>query len=132
MLTPKYKRYGVLAVALILALPGAVWAQTTNKEPPPEVPVPGVPTVVDFGAQGCIVCVLMAPTIEELAKEYGGKASIFFVDIWKHRELGQRFHIRTIPTQVFFDAKGQEAKRHEGYLDKKGFVGILSGMGVSP
>ncbi len=76
---------------------------TYKKSNIPSVPTPGLVTMVDLGAHKCIPCKMMAPIIAELQKEYAGRASIVFIDVWEHREQAQRFGIRSIPTQIFYD-----------------------------
>lgn len=46
--------------------------------------------------------------LKKLEKAYSGKAAIVFIDVWEHREEAERFGIRAIPTQIFFDADGKE------------------------
>ena len=72
----------------------------------------------------------MATIIAELQKEYAGRASIIFIDVWEHREQAQRFGIRGIPTQIFYDKQGKEIKRHVGFLDKKSIVAMFDELGV--
>ncbi|RJQ70823.1 MAG: thioredoxin [Desulfobacteraceae bacterium] len=96
----------------------------------PSVPTPGLVTMVDLGAHKCIPCKMMAPIIEELQKEYAGRASIIFIDVWEHREQAQRFGIRGIPTQIFYDQTGKEYGRHVGFLDKKSIQTIFEKLGV--
>jgi thioredoxin 1 len=99
---------------------------------PKEVPAKGKVTMVDIGAKECIPCKMMAPIMEELEKEYHetGKAAIFFIDVWKYRDQAQRFGIRSIPTQIFYDKDGKEVMRHEGFMDKKAIVAMLEKLGV--
>lgn len=96
----------------------------------PEVPVKDMVTMVDIGAKECIPCKMMAPIIASLEKEYEGRAAIIFIDVWKNREQGQRFGVRSIPTQIFYDKDGKEVYRHEGFLGKDSIVGRLELMGV--
>ncbi len=96
----------------------------------PTVPTPGVATMVDLGANKCIPCKMMAPIIRELQNEYAGRASIIFIDVWEHREQAQRFSIRAIPTQIFYDKSGKEVERHVGFLDKKSIVATFKKLGV--
>ena len=74
---------------------------------------------------------MMAPILEELTKEYAGRASIVFIDVWKHREQAQRFGIRSIPTQIFYDRTGREVERHVGFMDKKSIEAKLAQLGVA-
>jgi thioredoxin 1 len=94
------------------------------------LPVKGMVTMIDLGAQKCIPCKMMAPILEKMKKVYKGKAVIAFIDVWEHREPVNRFGIRAIPTQIFFDKNGQEVYRHEGFLAEKNIVAILEKMGV--
>ena len=87
-------------------------------------------TMVDIGARKCIPCKMMAPVMESLEKEYKGRAAIIFIDVWEHREQGQKFGIRSIPTQIFYDKSGKEVYRHEGFLSKDLIVAQLAELGV--
>jgi len=95
-----------------------------------QVPTPGLVTMVDLGANKCIPCKMMAPIIEELKREYAGRASIVFIDVWEHNEQVARFGIRAIPTQIFYDKTGREVERHVGFLDKKSIVATFEKLGV--
>lgn len=79
----------------------------------------GKPTVADFGARTCIPCKKMAPILEELNREQKGKANVLFTDVWASPTLAKEYRIQMIPTQIFFDAKGKEIKRHMGFMDKQ-------------
>ena len=116
--------------ALLMCAATADAGQAQNAEAIPPVPTPGMVTMVDLGANKCIPCKMMAPVIEELKKEYAGRASILFIDVWERREQAQRFGIRGIPTQIFYDKNGKEAGRHVGYFDKKSIVQIFEQLGV--
>jgi thioredoxin 1 len=96
----------------------------------PEVPAKGMVTMVDIGAKKCIPCKMMAPIMEELEKEYKGKAAIIFIDVWVDQSQGRRFGIRSIPTQIFYDREGKEVMRHEGFMEKKAIVAELEKLGV--
>jgi thiol-disulfide isomerase/thioredoxin len=74
-----------------------------------------LPRLVDVGADKCVPCVMMAPILEELKKEYAGIVEIEFVDVWKNPEAGRQYKIRVIPTQIFYDISGREA--HENCND---------------
>jgi thioredoxin 1 len=96
----------------------------------PPVPTPERVTMVDLGAHKCIPCKMMAPIIEELQKEYAGRVSIIFIDVWEHKEQARRFGIHSIPTQIFYDKQGREVDRHVGFLDKKSIMDKLEKLGV--
>jgi len=117
----------VLMVALGLS---SVSLSAGESSKVPTVPVKGMVTMVDIGAKKCIPCKMMAPIMEELEKEYAGKAAIIFIDVWEHREQGEKFGIRAIPTQIFYDKDGKEVYRHEGFLEKEHIVAVLEKHGV--
>ena len=87
-------------------------------------------TMVDLGAKKCIPCKMMAPILEELTKEYQGRAAVLFIDVWENPDAGQKFNLRSIPTQIFYDAQGKEISRHEGFMDKAAIVAVLRQQGV--
>ena len=84
-----------------------------------QVPVDGPKvTFVELGSVNCIPCKAMKKVMDSLEVKYPKDLKIVFHDVWT--EAGQpaarRYNIRTIPTQVFLDAKGVEYFRHEGYF----------------
>jgi thioredoxin 1 len=123
-------KWFTLIEALLLCCVVTVFADDLKPEDIPPVPTPGLVTMVDLGAHKCIPCKMMAPIIAELQKEYAGRASIVFIDVWEHREQAQRFGIRGIPTQIFYDKQGREIKRHVGFFDKKNIVAVFDELDV--
>ena len=109
--------------AFLFTLP--VYAQDFSK-----IPEKGTVTMVDLGAKKCIPCKMMAPIMAKLEKAYSGRADIVFIDVWENRNQAPRFKIRAIPTQIFFNEKGEEVWRHVGFLDEKAIVDQLTKMGV--
>ena len=95
------------------------------QEPAAAEPVGGkaLPRLVDLGADKCIPCKLMAPILEELRQEYAGRFEVVFIDVWKKRSEGQKYGIRVIPTQIFYDATGKELFRHQGFFSREDILG---------
>ena len=89
----------------------------------------GKPTVADFGARTCIPCKKMAPILEELQRELKGRANVTFTDVRSAPGLAQNYRVQMIPTQIFFDAKGKEVKRHMGFMDKQSILTELKAAG---
>ncbi|MFH1609720.1 MAG: thioredoxin family protein, partial [Candidatus Bipolaricaulota bacterium] len=74
-----------------------------------------LPKLVDLGADKCIPCKQMAPILEELRVEYADRFEVVFIDVWKNPAEANRYGIRIIPTQIFYDAAGKELYRHVGF-----------------
>jgi thioredoxin 1 len=88
------------------------------------------PRVIDLGADKCKACKELAPILEQLRKEYEGRVTVDFIDVWKNAKAGEPYKIRVIPTQVFFDKEGKEVWRHEGFLPKADFIAKFAELGV--
>ena len=65
------------------------------------------PCLIDFYADWCGPCKMVAPILEELAKDYDGKLDIYKVDTEKETELASVFGIRSIPSLLFVPKTGQ-------------------------
>ena len=66
-----------------------------------------LPCLIDFYADWCGPCKMVAPILEELSKEYEGKINIYKVDTEAEQELASVFGIRSIPSMLFCPANGQ-------------------------
>ncbi len=84
-----------------------------------------LPAIVDFYADWCGPCKMLAPVLEELQKEYGGKIQVYKVDTQKERELASVFGIRSLPTIVFIPANG-EPQAAMGYHNKQQMEEMIS------
>ena len=90
----------------------------------------GKPSLVDFGADGCRPCDMMAPILNAVKKEYAGKLNLVFVHVRKEQILGARYGASSIPMQVFFDKGGKEVFRHIGFYSKEEIKARLAEIGV--
>lgn len=78
------------------------------------------PCLIDFYADWCSPCKMVAPILEELQKEYDGKLNIYKVDTEDQRELAGIFGIRSIPSLLFVPMEGQP-QMAAGALPKDSF-----------
>ncbi|SDA94581.1 thioredoxin [Mesorhizobium qingshengii] len=76
-----------------------------------------VPVVVDFWAEWCGPCKMIAPSLEDIATELGAKVKIAKLNIDENPELAAQFGVRSIPTLVIFKG-GAEADRKIGAAPK--------------
>lgn len=92
---------------------------------------PGLPRLVDLGADKCVPCKMMAPILEELKEQYKGTFDVVFIDVWKNPDAGAQYGIKLIPTQIFYDASGKELFRHEGFFSKDDILAKWKEFGVA-
>lgn len=75
------------------------------------------PVLVDFFADWCGPCKMLAPVIEELAQEQAGKAAVYKLNVDEAGATAQQYRVMNIPTLIFFQG-GKEAKRIVGVVPK--------------
>ena len=75
------------------------------------------PLVVDFWAEWCGPCLMLAPVISELAEEYAGKVNIGKMNVDQNDEVVGQYGIRNIPTVLFFK-NGELVDKHVGAAQK--------------
>ncbi|MBR9985601.1 MAG: thioredoxin family protein [Desulfosarcina sp.] len=90
----------------------------------------GKPTMVEFGAAGCVPCDMMQPILDKLRKDYPQELNVVFVHVGEEQILAARFGIRSIPVQVFYDAAGKEVFRHVGFFAEKEVLKQLEKIGL--
>lgn len=83
------------------------------------------PAIIDFYADWCQPCKIVAPILEELKEEYGDKLDIFKVNTEEQRELSSVFGIQSIPSLLFIPRDGQP-QMAMGALPKETFKQAIS------
>lgn len=82
------------------------------------------PVLVDFYADWCGPCKMIAPIIEQIAKEYEGKATIAKLNVDENNALAMQFGVMSIPTLIFFK-DGREVQRLMGARPKTHLTDVL-------
>ena len=83
------------------------------------------PVLVDFWAEWCMPCRMLAPTIDELAGQFQGKVKVGKVDTDSNREVSAKYGISAIPTIILFE-NGEIVRKFVGVTPKQEFVSELT------
>jgi thioredoxin 1 len=83
------------------------------------------PVMVDFWAEWCGPCRMIAPAVEEISREFAGKVVVAKCDVDNSTGVATKFGIRNIPTVLFFK-NGKVADRQVGVVPKSNFVNKLN------
>ncbi len=89
-----------------------------------EVAAATEPVLVDFWAEWCMPCRMLAPTIEKIAADYAGKVKVGKVDTDANRDISMKFGISAIPTVILFKG-GQVVQKFVGLRQDKDFRAAL-------
>ena len=76
---------------------------------------PGMPVLVDFHATWCGPCKTMAPILEQVATQHGGKVRIIKIDVDRNAAVAQQFRVQSIPTLILFH-QGKPVWRQAGVV----------------
>jgi thioredoxin 1 len=105
-------------------MPSVIYADDTNFDR--EIKSGDLPVLVDFWAEWCAPCRLIAPIIEELAGEYEGKLKIVKLDVDKGPNTSARYAVTSIPTLIIFK-NGTPMEKIIGAVSKNKLKGMIDG-----
>jgi thioredoxin 1 len=130
-------RVMILALVLLAAVGAAILGGRSSQDEDgataamvSEVDTP-LPRLVDLGSDKCIPCQRMAPILDQLAEDYAGRLQVEVINVREDASAAEAYGIRLIPTQVFYDARGEELWRHEGFIDRASILAKWEELGLT-
>lgn len=86
------------------------------------------PVLVDFYADWCGPCQMMAPVLKEVAQEMGNKVKVIKIDVDKNQPIAQRFGVRSIPNLILFK-NGKVVANKAGVMTKRDLAQMIKEAG---
>lgn len=83
-----------------------------------------LPVLVDFWADWCAPCMMLAPIIEEISDELDGRVNVCKIDVDQAQDLAVTYGVMSIPTLMIF-SKGREVERTAGYMPKEDVLAFV-------
>lgn len=83
-----------------------------------------IPVLVDFYADWCGPCKMLAPILKEVKKELGDEVRIVKIDVDKNEKLARRYQVKGVPTMLLFK-DGKQLWRQSGLLQKPDLLNII-------
>ena len=78
-----------------------------------------LPMLLEVSSKTCRPCKKMEPILRALQSSYTGQLKVIFVDVLENRAVVEKYGIKSVPTQIFFDSKGTILFRHSGVLSSE-------------
>lgn len=82
------------------------------------------PAIIDFYADWCKPCKMVAPILDEISSDYAGKVKVYKINTDKQKELAAIFQVSSIPTFLYIPAEGQP-QMDKGFKDKASFERVV-------
>ncbi|HPO90838.1 MAG TPA: thioredoxin family protein [Victivallales bacterium] len=97
-------------------------AQNIKKEEIKDNTSVKLPKMLELGSVRCMACKAMEPIIKSLKEKYSKNLSVEFIDVMQHYQIGEKYKIEVIPTQIFLDPEGKEIFRHVGFYSEEEII----------
>ena len=104
--------------------------QVPEKNFEPEVIQSTLPVIVDFYADWCGPCKMIAPALEEIAGDLAGRVKVAKVNVDEQSALAQRYHVQSLPTLLYFQ-NGEVVNQTIGATSKKNIIAKLNSAAVN-
>ena len=82
------------------------------------------PVLIDFSADWCGPCKMLAPILKQVKDSLGERISIIKIDVDKNQELASKYQVRGVPTMILFQ-NGKQLWRQSGVLTKEAIIKII-------
>lgn len=131
MKTSIMKKNIIIIGTLMIAIVGVVQLKkqkTPSTSHSTEISAP-LPKLLELGSIQCVPCKMMEPILDEMRETFADQLHVEFIDVWENRDAAKQHKIRMIPTQIFFDGKGNELFRHEGFFAQEDILAKWQELG---
>ncbi|EYE88759.1 hypothetical protein Q428_06210 [Fervidicella metallireducens AeB] len=96
----------IFVISMLIIIIAGIWGykkyQINNSQQKiAQTEFKNMPVLLEFSSDTCYPCKQMKPIIEEIKKDYEGKAEVRIIDVYENIELAEKYNIRLIPTQIF-------------------------------
>lgn len=91
-----------------------------------------LPRLLDLGSHSCTPCRMMVPELAAVSEQFTAVVEVEFIDVNENQSAAESYGIKLIPTQIIFDASGNELFRHEGYMSREDMSSKLIEFGFIP
>lgn len=123
----------ILVFCIVISFVGfvAIWKnqQVETNMPTHNYETNGLPLVLEVGSDTCVPCVAMEDVLEELRRDYEDVLHVEFLHA-KHTEEVKKLDVHAIPTQIFYDADGNEFYRHVGFFSTQEILSVFIDHGI--
>lgn len=117
--------FAVMILIMVLSLKGERDSGLSLGMIKAEAAERGLPVIVQFTSDSCIVCRKMEPALNKVESEGEGRYMLKKVDVGVHSGLAVELGINAVPVQLFISSEGEVVDRHLGYLSYKEFQDIF-------